>query len=103
MNHKVKLSSEVWHDLQSRGLIDAIREYYPEAYIHYVVDTGSKSRVQTVELNDVAVRAVLVECRVTISNIEGEIQYGSDCSEERSELIKWRRMQTKLNSLEAAQ
>jgi hypothetical protein len=52
-----------------------------------------------VELNDVAVQAVLNECRITISNIEGEIVAGCDNSEERSWIAKWQRVAAKLEKI----
>ncbi len=104
MNHKVKISKQVWHDLQSRGLVDAILEENEDAHICYTSNGGSVyANYCTVELNDVAVQAVLVECRVTISNILSEIVPGCDNSEERSWLAKWQRAQNKLNSLVVSQ
>ena len=104
MNHKIKISKDVWHDLKSRGLVDAIRDENTEAHMHYINNGGSEyANYCNVELNDIAVQAILVECRITISNIEGEIVPGCDNSEERSWLAKWQRVTTKLNNLVVSQ
>ncbi len=104
MNHTIKISDQVWHDLQSRGLVDAILDEQPNAHIRYTSNGGSSyCNFCTVELNDVAVKAILVECRITISHLEGEIVPGCDNSEERSWLAKWQRVVNRLHSLAVTQ
>ena len=100
MKHTIKISNQVWHDLQSRGLVDAILDENKEAQIRYINNGGSSyCNFCTVELNDIAVQAILIECRITISNIEGEIVPGCDNSEERSWLAKWQRVTAKLEKI----
>jgi hypothetical protein len=100
MKHTIKISKQVWHDLKSRGLVDAILEENADAHICYKSNGGSVyTNYCIVELNDVAAQAVLVECRITISNIESEIVAGCDNSEERSWIAKWQRVAAKLEKI----
>lgn len=100
MKHTIKISNQVWHDLQSRGLVDAILDENKEAHIRYLSNGGSAyCNYCKVELNDIAVQAILIECRITISNIDGEIVPGCDNSEERSWLAKWQRVAAKLEKI----
>ena len=99
MNTKMLISKEIWHDLASRGLLDAIRQENENTWMHYdYTNTKSTSNVMKVWLNLAALQAVLVECRITISNLEDAIAGGGDNSEERSWLAKWRRAQNKFNT-----
>jgi hypothetical protein len=100
MNHKIKIGKQVWYDLNSRGLLNAVLEEQKDAHICYINNGNSEyANYCTVELNDIAVQAILVECRITISNIEGEIVSGCDNSEERSWLAKWQRATAKLENI----
>jgi len=100
MKHRINISKQIWHDLKSRGLLDAVLDEQKDAHICYINNGNSEyANYCTVELNDIAVHAILVECRITISNIEGEIVFGCDNSEERSWLAKWQRATAKLEKI----
>ena len=100
MNHTIKISKQVWHDLKSRGLINAILDENTDAHICYINNGGTAyANYCKVELNDTAVQAILIECRISISNIEGEIVPGCDNSEEHSWLAKWQRVAAKLEKI----
>jgi len=99
MNTKMLVSKDIWHDLASRGLLDAIRDENENTWMHYdYTNTKTTSNVMRVWLNLEALKAVAHECRVTISNLEDEIASNSDNSEERSWLAKWRRALNKFNT-----
>ena len=45
MNHTIKISKDVWHDLKSRGLVDAIRDENTEAHMRYINTAAANMQI----------------------------------------------------------
>jgi hypothetical protein len=93
---RITISNEVAHDIKSRILNDLLDEN-PEAIIKYVDHgTSLKRRMQTIEINDAGVRALIVECRISAGNCQDDYTHEKDL-ESLSWYNKYSRVLVKLD------
>lgn len=93
---RITISNEVAHDIKSRILNDLLDEN-PDAIIKYVDHgTSLKRRMQTIEINDAGVRALMIECGISKRHCQDDYKYDND-SESLSWYHKWSRVLVKLD------